>query len=180
MLIIFPLLYFTILAFILQNSTSVISNNVYLLNCPLPLQNQLVTLGSPPILGGTGLPSSAVGGTFINYTIGQPNQSTSNATGTGTYFQCQIQSSPPPNNVPQIITVPRNYAGTQFGFIPTGWFQYVGDTLGAIFTKAELAVTLVFNYITLPAQVSGLAWFNYVSVLLILMIGLGILLIIRS
>ena len=179
-MILFPLIFFAGITFVFSGSSNGVSNQQFMLNCPLPLQNQIAVLGSPPILGGNKLPSSSVGGTYINYTLLTPNTVIQNRTGTGTYFYCNLQTPPGGITAPSVILVATNYGGTAFANFPSGWFQWVGDSLGALLTKIQIFILLIVAYVTAPAQVTGIAWFNYISAFLLTLIATGLVMVIRS
>lgn len=63
--------------------------------------------------------------------------------GTGTYFECGF-------NISGQFTARymRDYQATSFGFIPTGWLNYVGDTLTQVFYNIGAILTLILNFLT--------------------------------
>lgn len=181
-LIILPLFILILMGFVfgsLGSNSRAITNQVYLLNCPFPLQNQIATLGNPPFIGGSNPQASAVGATSVNYTISAPSPSVANNTGTGTYFNCYIQQSPPPNNVPAVATVNRDYGQTVLYF-PVGAWQYFGDMVGFTIAKISNTFQLVYIFLALPATLTGIFYFTIIQAVLLLMIGLGIIVLVRG
>lgn len=181
-LILPPLFILILIGFVfgsLGSNSRAITNQIYMVNCPFPLENQIATLGNPPFIGGSNPSASAVGATSINYTVASPSQGVGNNTGTGTYFSCSIQSSPPPNNVPQVSTVIRNYGQTVVYF-PVGAWQYFGDMVGFTIAKISNIFQLVYIFLVLPATLTGIFYFTIIQAVLLLLIGLGIVLAVRG
>ena len=152
------------------NGVQSINNQVFLINCPLPLQNAIATLHS-------------IVGTTLNYTVVQNGNvayvnggnATTLASSSGTYFDCFIQ----PNGLLGADTIIKPYGLTTFQ-IPTGWFAWLGDTISQILGKIPQSLTLMYQFFTTPADVSGIVWFNLVTVILLLMFTMGVIMIVRG
>lgn len=178
-LIIPPLFILIFIGFVfgsLGSNSQAITNQIYMVNCPYPLENQIATLGSPPFIGGSNPSNSALGATSINYTVASPSQGVNNNTGTGTYFSCSIQSNP---QVPQVSTVNRNYGQTVLYF-PVGAWQYFGDMVGFTIAKISNIFQLVYIFLALPATLTGVFYFTIIQAVLLLLIGLGLVVLIRG
>ena len=149
-----------------------VNNDVYLMNCPLPIQQNIntttVTISNNQVVY-TALPY----GTHIN-----------NVTGVGTYFQCSVvsipsQGNPNPPPLPFLVTTPRDYGQTVAAF-PVGWFQYVADAISIIAQKIVISIHLAYTFFTTPADVSGIVWFNLITAILLLLFTIGIFMIVRG
>lgn len=185
-MIILPLIFFVITGFVFGSFTggvNSITNMLFLINCPFPLENQHVIVGSPPMLPFNQALSSSVGATYINYTVqDRGSTSVSNSTATGGYFVCYITSMAR-NNVP----TPQpafNQSAPNYGmtvlYFPVGWFAWLGDTGGAVTAKMGYAIQLVYIFLTAPADVSGIVWFNLITAILLLLFAVGIFMIVRG
>jgi len=145
-----------------DNTIPQINQQEFLINCPLPLQNQIATLHN-------------IVGTTLNYTVSSTtfNGSSGNS---GTFFDCQLQ----PNGLFGANTVIKPYGATLFSSIAYGWFAYIGDTIGQGLGKIPAYITLIYLYLQIPAIVSGVIWFNLVVGILLLMVALGLVMLIRG
>ena len=95
----------------------------------------------------------------------------------GTYFECFIDQN---THLEGAFTKIKPYGATLFSAIPYGWYAWVGDTVSVYFGKTSPAIAMLGDYVTAPAQVTGLAWFTYIQVFLLGLVGLGIFLAIRG
>lgn len=163
-LIILPILFMVVLAFIFQESLEELTNQQFLLSCPYPIQDGIATLN--------GIEDNGI---FLNYTIAYGSLETGY---NGTYFQCTLDplSDPPRGANAQI----KPYGATLFSVIPYGQLAYYGDTVYHFFTKWEPAIRMVWLFWNAPALVTGLAFFSYINGVLTGLVILGGFLVIRS
>ena len=161
---IFSIIFLTIISIISNASPTAqasIQNNLYLMGCPFPLQNQLMDLTQPP----TVLNNAVV------YVALPPNQKVSNVTGTGTFFYCFIQTVNP--KVPEVNTYPRDYQATAFANFPSGWFQWVGDSLGVLFQRVVAFGQLLYFFLTpVNFNIAGFTINNLSGQALMLIVGI--------
>lgn len=159
---------FLILAFIFQSSLTNTTGQQYLIGCPFPINDGSVVIGNPALIGSR-----------LNYTVSYGNGSSSDM---GAYFQCSIVKSNPlllGANI-QVKPYPATLGSCSIFCIPYGYASFLGDNLYHGLSKIQPALTLIYIYATAPAQVTGLAWFNYIQLFLLLLIGLGIAMLIRG
>lgn len=171
-LIVLPALILFILAFIFQSSVQAISKQQFLLNCPLPISNGVITFGNPAI----------VDGLRLNYTVntGGSYQAFGSSNYNGTYFDCYLDHLAFPPDNPTAIAITKNYGATLFSVIPYGWYAWVGDSVSVFVGKVQPFLTMVYLMFTAPAQVTGLVWFTYAQVFMLFLIGLGIFMAVRG
>jgi len=171
--VVLPLIVLVLMNFVFStfdNGTSpAITQQTYLMNCPLPIQNQLVNMTAPS--------APNIVGTTVTYQVLFPAQ-VGNTTNTGTFFNCYIIPSTGLLGL-NVNNPARNYGATVLDF-PTGWFSWIGDTISAIFQKTWASINLGYLYLTIPAVVTGIVWYNLITGLLIMFFVLGIVLIVRS
>lgn len=171
-LIILPIIYFVLIGFVdgsFTGGVTSLNNQFFLMNCPLPLENQNVN-GSAP--------TTFISNNALYYVPLQPNQLVGNSTNVGTFFYCSIVT-PPASGTQSVIITTRNYGQTVASF-PVGWFSYVGDTIGSAFGKIIIGLQIAYTFFTTPADMSGIVWFNLMAVLLLLMFATGVGMIVRG
>jgi len=156
-LIIFPIIFITILAFIFSSSLSAINVQQLKINCPYPLNSATAT-------------NLNIVGTRVTYDISYDN-STSNYH--VTVFHCGDGGTMNANTA--VYTTANNWF--QIG---TGYLFYISETMTEFFNKVIAVGTLTYLLVTAPTQVTGLAWFNYVNVILIAFIALGVFMVVRG
>lgn len=165
-LIVLPILILVILAFIFQSSVQEIKGQQFLLNCPYPISNGVAS-------------NTNIIDTRLNYTVNYGSGGNfSSHNYNGTFFECHITSVNP--LLLGASTIVKNYGATFFNIIPYGWYAWVGDTISVAVGKVQPFLTMVYLMFTAPTQVTGLAWFTYVQVFLLFMIGTGIFMAIRG
>src|SRR5574339_983389 len=158
-LIILPALFLFALIFIFASSVTAIANQEYLLNCPYPLQE----------------------GTVSNANI-VDNRLTYNVTysgavnATGAFFNCYLNAG----NFQSAQIIAKTYGATAFNVIPYGYYAYLADYVGVFFGKAQPLLTIVAVTLNAPAQVTGLALFTLIEVMLAMMIAFGLFIAIRG
>lgn len=106
-----------------------IQDQMYLMNCPLPIYNGIATLNS-------------IDGYALNYTIAYNNTVDSN----GTFFRCSLDllSNPHFNASSEI----KEYGYTLFSAIPIGWLGFVSDSLTVLGQRIYAFFTLVSFFVT--------------------------------
>lgn len=158
-----------VLAFVFQSSQQAIKNEQFLLNCPAPINNGVATL------------VNIVDGVRLNYTVTVSGSQFGAKNYNGTYFECTIDQI---TKQPSANTHIKNYGAVLefFGnsIINYGWFAWVGDTITSYLDNIQPLITMIYLMFTAPASVSGLAWFTYGQLFLLLLIGLGIFMVVRG
>lgn len=104
-----------------------IENQMFLMNCPLPIYDGVATLNS-------------IEGFALNYTVTYGNGTTN----TGTMFECSIQDG----NLFNANTIIKEYGATLFDFIPYGWLGFVADFLTGVFQQLQALFTLISYFVT--------------------------------
>lgn len=129
-------------------------------NCPLPVYQGNVT-------------DVDISGVNVVYNItysGVNNQ-------TGSLFQCSYTTEPLLLSVSEVT---KEYGYTVFDFIPIGWLGYVADSVTALAQKIQAQLTVIWLYVNAPAEVTDLAFFTYIQLFLLTLIGFGGYLAVRS
>lgn len=62
----------------------------------------------------------------------------------------------------------------------SGYLFYISQVISTAGERIVAFGTLIWLHLTAPAQVTGLAWFNYLETLLFTFIGVGIFMVIRG
>lgn len=168
-LIILPIIFIAVLNFIFIASLSGINKHAYIINCPYPIYEGVAT-------------NVTITGLTVSYDIIHNKDINGNTTTTdkdkvGTRFDCTSNSS---GSLLGVSTTTRQYGATLFDAIAYGWTGYVSESITKFFEKVNAGTQLVYAYLTAPAQVTGQVFFNYIYVVLIGLVGLGVLLIVRG
>ena len=129
---VFGVIFLMLLAVVSNTSATSLQNiqdQMYLMNCPLPIYNGVATLTS-------------IDGFALNYTIAYNNTVDSN----GTFFRCSLDllSNPHFNASAEI----KEYGYTLFSAIPIGWLGYVADSLTVLWQRIYAFFTLVSFFVT--------------------------------
>lgn len=120
----------SILSNVGEDSVDRIEEQMFLMNCPLPIFSDIATLNS-------------IDGYSVNYTI---TAGEINGTDTeGTRFICSIDSIT--GNF-QASTSIEPYGEALFDFIPFGWLGYLAHTLTDIFARLQAMFTLVSFFVS--------------------------------
>jgi hypothetical protein len=115
-----------------------IEDQMFLINCPLPIYDGVATLVS-------------IDGFALNYTVvygsGAVDGGGSAQNFNGTFFECQLDLlSTPHFNANTII---KEYgATTLFGTVPYGWLGYVADFFTSVFQSLQAVFTLISFFVT--------------------------------
>lgn len=166
-LIIFPVIFLIITALVFASSLREIKLQQFLLSCPYPIYNGDVVNAS--------LPETGTGWLFT-YTVVQGN-ATQNQD--GKFFDCRIDRLAEPD-APSVSIINKEYGATLFSTIPYGYFAYLADNLVVTFGKLTPFFTILVTVFNAPAVVSGITWFGYVNIILIVFIAVGITMVIRG
>lgn len=160
-LILLPIIILVLMTFVFSNfvSNNFISNQIWLLNCPLPIPNGIA--GNFTI----------VNNEYLSYTV---TQGGANNTDKGTYFDCSISQ-----NQPNFRNIIKPYGAT-FAGIAYGQIAWFGDNIYVLLGKIQPAIQAIYNYLTLPSQVTGIIYFDVIEGILLLMVGIGVFLAIRA
>lgn len=129
-------------------------------NCPLPIYQGNVT-------------DVDIDGLNVVYNVtysGANNQ-------TGSMFQCSYTTEPLLLGVQEIT---KEYGYTVFDFIPVGWLGFVADSITAVGQKIQAQLTVIWLFINAPAEVTDLAFFTYIQLVLLSLMGFGGYLSIRT
>lgn len=161
-LIVLPILIYIILEVIFVAQISGLNNQAYLLNCPMPIQNGIVS-------------NLTLANDRVTYVVTYGNSSSPN-NDKGSFFNCYISSQ----NTEALQVIIKPYSATAFNVIPYGYYSWVGDTIWAGFSKIPAMSTMIFAYLNAPTVVTGLVWFFYLQFFLFLLVALGFSLLILS
>lgn len=166
-LIVLPLLVFLFIAFVFQTSSPDVAKQEYLLNCPYPIyQGAVENATLVPISNPTRVDYQ------IDYGTGGVNATN------GSFFNCYLD---PPSSIDQTLVIhSKPYGTTKFLGFPTGWYAWVGDTINIIFSKIQPFLTLIALVFVAPSQVTGISWFTYINIGLVIAPIIGIILLARG
>lgn len=125
----FAIIFLAILGFV-SNSSEASQNNIadqmFLMNCPLPIYDGVATLNS-------------IEGFALNYTVSYGNGTVND----GTRFECNAS-----NGLFGANTVIIPYGETLFDFIPYGFLGYLSDSITTLFQRVQAMFTLVSYFVT--------------------------------
>lgn len=133
-----------------EDAINNIENQMYLLNCPLPIYEGVVLNNTDITIEGFAVVYNITHNVDINgFTTGNDQDKA------GTKFICSIDElSPAPFGV---LETPRQYGITLFGFIPYGQLGFVSDWLGTSFGRLQAGFTLISFFVT-PANFNILGY----------------------
>lgn len=167
-LIILPTIILALFIFVFQEDTQDIQVQQTILNCPYPVNSGIATLSAqqdnfPPV---------------VNYTV--TNDASNSTEYHVTLFICQANPGPGPDTgSPQVLT--DVYTATSNWFdVTQGFFFYISETLQSVTDKVIAVGNLLYLILTAPAQVTGLAWFSYVELILFAFVAIGAFMVIRG
>lgn len=162
---------FLIFLGIVSNSSSDsldnIEEQIFLINCPMPIFNGIAILNS-------------IDGYSVNYTV---SYNVLNGTSTeGTKFICSIDS------ITQAFTASTSiepYGASLFDTIPFGWLGYLADFMTSIFQTLQAVFTLISFFVT-PTNfnilgftlndLSGIPLFSIIALYALCYISIGLML----
>lgn len=151
-LFIFPMIFFVILIFIFQSGLTAIANQQFLMNCPLPINSGVALI-------------STIDNNQVIYTVTYDNATSDYHL---TLFSCQIVAGNQNAN-----TIVFTEASTNWFGVANGYLAYFANVLSQTGLKIQAFFTMVALFVDAPAQVTGLAFFTYIQVLLLAWIAIG-------
>lgn len=163
-LIILPIFFMVVLAFIFSSSLTTINQLTNRIECPFPAISGLWNDTSV-------VPSGVI--TYTNATYNWEN----GGNGTG--------AQPPATLTCTEVHTAQNidyYYGASFlSPAVVGWAYFIGDWLSELFAnKVSALFTLFTTIINAPAEVTGLDWFTYLNIFFIVSIAVGGFMILRG
>ena len=163
-LIILPIIILSLFIFVFQENTQDISVQQTILNCPYPVNSGVATLSViqsnfPPV---------------VNYTV--VNDSSNGTNYHVTLFICGADSvTGNPSVSTDVYTASSNWFD-----VTTGFLFYLSESIQSFFDKVIAVGNLLYLILTAPAQVTGLAWFSYVEIVLFVFIAIGSFMVVRG
>ena len=168
-MIIFPIIFIMTLSFIFQSSVEQIEVEQTKLNCPYPVNAGRVNLTGlaqpnfPPV---------------VNYTILYDTDADDYHV---TLFSCTEDSV---THEPQVDTIvyTADVGNSWFDFTAkaSGYMFYISQSISAFFQKIVSVGNIMYLILNAPAEVSGLAFFSYINVVLLTFIAIGAFMVIRG
>lgn len=162
-MIVFPIMFLGLFHFVFQQSTAEINRQQLKMNCPFPINagiGNLTAFQNPP---------------NINYTITYDSDASDYHV---TLFRCGDTS---PTSVSTVVYT-ADVSNQWFDLTnrASGYMFYISEWVSTIGQRVVAFGSLIWLNLTLPAQISGLAWFTYIQVILFSFIGLGIFMVVRG
>ena len=134
------------------------------LNCPYPVNSGIATLSPiqnnfPPV---------------VNYTV--VNDASNSTDYNVTLFICGADSiTQEPSVSTDVYTASSNWFT-----VTTGFLFYLSEVVQTFLDKVIAVGELIYTIFNAPAEVTGLAWFSYVQVVLIGFIAIGVFMVVRG
>jgi len=153
-----PIIFIVTLAFIFTSSVSAIQAQQLKINCPYPINAGVAT-------------SVNSDGITVTYNV---THDLSSSDYHMTVFHCGENS--PTSVTTTVYTSPAN----NWFNIGLGYLAYLSNSITEFFSKVVAVITLMYLVITAPAQISGLAFFNYIYLVFLIFISLGIFMMVRG
>lgn len=156
----FPLIIVAVFTMIFQSSLTEIEVEQFRMNCPLPIFEGVIS-------------NVAIEGVIIDFDITHNKDINGNITSNdqekvGAKFECYDTQ-----DVIGVSIATKQYGATLFDTIPYGWTGYVSDWLSQAGFKIGASLKLVYLLVNAPAEVTNLAWFSLLNILLFAFVGLG-------
>lgn len=162
--ILLPTIILAVLIFVFQSSVNDIIQHQTIMNCPFPINSgigNLTAFQNPP---------------QINYTLTADSDVSDYHV---TVFECEFD---PTSSGASINT--RVYTGANSWFEVTGrasgYMFYITEYFETIGTRINAFGNMLWVLFNAPSEVTGLSWFIFVQVFLLLFIALGLFMIIRG
>lgn len=165
-MIVFPVIFLVTLMFIFTSSVEAILAQQTKLNCPYP-----INAGIGNLTVQQNFPS-------VNYTITYDTDSTEYHI---TLFNCRedfITHTPAVNTV--VYTSDVGNGWFDLTNRASGYMFYISQSISAFFEKIVALGNLAYLIVFAPAQVSGLAFFAYIQLILFSFIAFGTFMVIRG
>lgn len=165
-LIILPTIILALLLFVFQSSITAIEQNQTIMNCPFPINSgigNLTAFQNPP---------------QINYTQTFDTDSSDYHV---TTFECEFDPTSEGASInTRVYTADTTNTWFDFTNRASGYMFYISEVIDTIGIRLNAFGNLLWLNLTAPAQVTGLDWFNYVELILVTFIGLGVFMIARG
>lgn len=163
-LIVFPLIFFVSLSFVFSASLEDVIQWQTIMNCPFPINSGIATLNA------TQYPPQ------VSYDLVSDNNTDSYHV---TTFECQFDDNSSGASINTNI-----YTGSTAWYDVTGrasgYMFYISEYFNTIGTRINAFFNSAWQFIDAPAQVTGLAYFSYIQVSLLAMVGLGLFMVVRG
>lgn len=164
-LIILPIIVMVLMSFVFQSTVTDLKYQTLRLNCPFPVIHGNVTnLNFNP------------DGTNIRFDVEFGNPIFANDV---TKFSCTKDP------ITGSLGMSTTFYNSTASFFPSfdnafAWLGHAQMSLDRFFDRAMALATVIYLLIQAPSQVSAMAWWSYINILLVSFIGLGIFMIIRG
>lgn len=165
-MIVFPMLFTATLLFIFSGTTQDIEVQQLRMNCPMPINSGNATLGVIQ-----NFPD-------VNYTVTYDDDSSDYHV---TIFNCvpaPVTGEPSVNTI--VYTADVTNSWYDITNRASGYMFYLSQSVTAIFQKIHAFGSLIYLIVTAPAQVTGLAFFAYIQLVLFAFIGFGTFMVVRG
>ena len=163
-MIVFPLIFFVTLAFIFSNSLQDIIQWQTIMNCPFPINSGIATLNA------TQYPPQ------VSYDLTPDNDTDAYHV---TTFKCLYDDTSSGASINTVV-----YTGSDAWYDVTGrasgYMFYISEYFNTIGTRVNAFFNSAWLFIDAPAQVTNLAFFTYIQVSLLSMVGFGLFLAFRG
>lgn len=165
-MIVFPIIFLVTLAFIFSSSVEAIIQHQTIMNCPFPINGgigNLTAIQSPP---------------QINYTQ-------TFDTNTGDYhvtvFECEFDPTSEGASInTRVYTADIGNSWFDIAGLVNGFYFYISETIDTIGVRITAFANMLWLMFTAPEQVSGLAFFTYIQLVLFAFVGIGIFMVVRG
>lgn len=116
-----------------EDSLLHIQQQMFLMNCPLPIYNGVAILNS-------------IDGYVLNYTVTKSNAIQSDFN--GTRIDCYIDPLSADPQIGASASIVQYGASTFWGTIPYGWLGFVSDSFQTLFERIQAMFTLIGFFVT--------------------------------
>jgi len=152
-----PIIFIVTLAFIFTSSVSAIQTQQLKVNCPYPINAGTATNVNSDGITVTYNVTHDISGSDYHMTV----------------FHCG-------EDTPSSVTITVYTTANNWFNVGLGYLAYISNSITEFFNKVVAVITLLYLVITAPAQISGLAFFNYIYLVLLIFISLGIFMMVRG
>jgi hypothetical protein len=157
--IVFPAIFLVTLLFVFSSGLTDIQVQQLRFNCPYPLLNKNVT------------DIQILDNTHVQYNITEYGNAQSDSI--VTVFRCGE------GGTINVATTVYTYASGIFD-AQQAFIGYLSASMSAFFDQVANGANILVLFLDAPAQVSGLAFFTYIEVILFVFIGLGTFMVLRG
>ena len=152
-----PIIFIVVLAFIFSSSVSQIQTQLLKVNCPYPINAGIATNVNSD-------------GTTVTYNV---THDTSGSDYHMTIFHCGEDT--PTSVTTTVYTTANNWFNVGLGYL-----AYFANGITEFFSKIVALITMMYLVLTAPAQISGLAFFSYIYLVLFTFLSTGIFMMVRG